>query len=366
VLTALLYAKQRFAYPAFTPVIFNAAIVAGAITLHAPLAVNALVVGVLVGSVGQVVLQVNGLKGITIRALFERDNPQVRRIGRLYTPVALGLIVTEAQVFLDLHLQNSTGPNSVAWLYYATRIYQLPLGFVATAMSLASLPTLSLLRGRAFMETLTRGLKLVTMLIMPAVILLAVLGTPIVAVSFHHGAYRSLDVVSAVAGLDYYLPGLWFASVNQLLIFAFYARNDTTTPVVVNLVAIAGYGLAAVLGLDAFHLGFKALAMADSVKQATLASILFILLWRWHGGLNGFGLTKLAGKVAVAAIISTLVCTLELHYYHDSMHGLKLIAFAVMSCAVGLAAYFGTLMAIRTEELAVIVDRLRARLGRAA
>jgi putative peptidoglycan lipid II flippase len=198
------------------------------------------------------------------------------------------------------------------------------------------------------------------------VVLLAVLGTPIVAVSFHHGAYNLTDVVNAVAGLDFYLPGLWFVAIDQMLIFAFYAKNDTLTPVVVNLVSIAGYCLAALLGLDVFHLSFRGLAMADSVKQVIHAVTLFVLLWRWQGGLSGFGLGRLAGKVAVAAIVSAVVCMLALHHYHDGMQGLKLVAFTVVACSAGLAAYFGTLLALRTEEMQIIVNRLQTRLGRTA
>ncbi len=362
VLTALLYAKQRFVYPAFTPVVFNVGIVAAAIALHEPMAINALVVGVLMGSAGQVVLQMNGLRGVSLRLLFEPSHPKVRKIGRLYVPVALGLIITEAQVFLDLHLQNSTGANSVNYLYYGVRVYQLPLGFVATAMSLASLPTLSLLKGREFMETLTRGLKITALLIMPAVVIFAVLGTPVIAVSFRHGNFSPEGVAATVAGLDFYTPGLFFAAVDQLLVFAFYARNDTKTPVIVGVISIAGYGLAAFLGLDVFNLSFKGLALADSVKQFTHATILFVLLWRMHGSLAGFGMARLCIKVAVASVLSAAVAVLELHVGAGITHGLKLVAYVAGSCLIVLMVYFAALLALRAEEMNLLVGRVLAKL----
>ena len=362
VLTALLYAKQRFIYPAFTPVIFNFMMVLCAVTLHGPLGIKALVVGVLLGAIGQVALQVNGLRGIRLRPRFDRQDPQVRRIGRLYLPVALGLIVTQAQVFLDLGLQNSTGPSSVAWLGYATRVYQLPLGFVATAMSLASLPTLSVLTGHAYRETLIRGLKVVALLIVPAIVILATLGTPIMTLAFLHGKTHANDVSHMVAGLDFYLPGLGFAAVDQLLIFAFYARNDTITPVLVGLLSIAGYGIAAALSLGVFHLGFKGLALADSVKQITHAVTLFILLWRWQGSMAGFGVGKTALKIAVAAIGSAAICVAALHLESASRHGLHLLVYVAVACTAGLAGYFGILSLLRTEELVVIEKKLLGRL----
>lgn len=364
VLTALLYARQRFVYPAFTPVVFNAAIVLAAILLRGPLGVRGLAVGVLLGAVGQVVLQLGGLRGIRLRWRFNRHNPQVRRIGRLYLPVALGLIVTQAQVFLDLALQNSTGGHSVSWLNLATRVYQLPLGFVATAMSLASLPTLSVLTGQAYRETLVRGLKVVALLIAPAIVILAVLATPIITLAFRHGETGAADVASVVAGLDFYLPGLGFAAVDQLLIFAFYAKDNTRTPVLVGLLSIAGYGLVALVALSALHLGYRGLALADSGKQLVHAAVLFALLWRWQGSLAGFGLAGTALKIAGAAAVSAAVCVLALHLGSSIHGGVRLLVFVAVACGAGLASYFGALVALRTEEVWMVFARVRGRLGR--
>jgi putative peptidoglycan lipid II flippase len=272
------------------------------------------------------------------------------------------LIVTQSQVYLDLALQNSTGSHSASWLYVGTRVYQLPLGLVATAMSLASLPTLSVLAGRAYNETLTRGLKVVAMLIVPAVVLLTVLGTPIITLAFRHGQTTTADVSSIVSGLDYYLPGLGFAAVDQLLIFAFYARKDTVTPVLVGLLSIGAYGLVALITLTSTHLGFRGLALADSAKQVSHAVVLFVLLWRWQGSLAGFGLARMALKIAVAGAASALVCVLALHLGANIHHGLRLLVFVVLSCGAGLCAYFTTLALLRAEELTILYGKLRARL----
>lgn len=366
VLTALLYAKQRFIYPAFTPVVFNAAIIVGAVLLQVPLGYRALAVGVLAGAIGQVALQSRGLRGIRLRPRFDRHDPLVRRIGRLYLPVALGLIITQAQVYLDLGLQNSTGSSSASWLYYATRVYQLPLGFVATAMSLASLPTLALLTGHPFRETLARGLKVVALLIAPAVVLLATLSTPIINLAFRHGNLSPADAAGIAGGLQYYLPGLFFAAVDQLLIIAFYAGNDTVTPVVVGVISIGAYGLAALVSLAALHLGYRGLALADSAKQVSHAAILFWLLWRRQGSLAGYGLGVTSLKIIAAALAAAAVCALALHLSGGATHGLRLLIYVVAACGSGLAVYFGTLLLLRTEELILVLERVRVRLARAA
>jgi putative peptidoglycan lipid II flippase len=365
VLTALLYAKQRFIYPAFTPVIFNTSIVLAALVLRGPIGYKAMAVGVLAGGLGQVLLQSRGLHGIHLRPFFDAQDRYVRRIGRLYVPVFLGLIITESQVYLDLALKNSTGPHSTTWLDLGTKIYQLPLGIVATAMSLASLPTLSVVRGREFSAVLIRGLKVVAMLIVPSVIILAIFAQQILTLYALHGKVQPWEIPDIVAGLHYYLPGLGFAAVDQLLIFAFYARNDTVTPVLVGLVSIAGYGIAALISLGLLHLGFRGLALADSVKQIAHATILFILLWRLQGTFAGFGMLRSALQIAAAAAVCVAVCLVAFQLGEGFHQGIKLLLFFVVAATLGLGAYFATLLVLRAEELVLVAARLRARLQRA-
>jgi putative peptidoglycan lipid II flippase len=362
VLTALLYAKQRFIYPAFTPVIFNTSIVLAAVLLRGPIGYRAMAIGVLAGGLGQVVLQSRGLRGIPLRPFFDGHNREVRRIGRLYVPVFLGLIITESQVYLDLALKNSTGPHSTTWLDLATKIYQLPLGVVATAMSLASLPTLSVVQGIDFSRVLIRGLKVVAMLIIPAVIILAVFAQQILTLYALHGKVQPWEIPNIVGGLHYYLPGLGFAAVDQLLIFAFYARNDTVTPVLVGLVSIASYCLTALLSLGVLHLSYRGLALADSAKQITHATILFVLLWRLQGTFAGFGMLRSALQIAAASLVSVAVCLLTVHLGAGFHSGIRLFLFFVVAASLGLVAYFGTLLLLGAEEVTLVVERLRARL----
>ena len=113
-----------------------------------------------------------------------------------------------------------------------------------------------------------------------------------------------------------------------------------------------------------FGLGFRGLAMADSVKQFVHAAVLFVILWRWQGGLAGFGMGRLVVKVAAASTASALVCIGALHLGGTITHGVRLLAFVIGSCAAGLTVYFAALLLLHTEELTVVTDRLRARVRR--
>jgi len=93
--------------------------------------------------------------------------------------------------------------------------------------------------------------------------------------------------------------------------------------------------------------------------------VLFALLWRWQGSLAGFGLGRTALKIAAAALASAAVCVVAMHLGQGITHGPRLALFVIVACGAGLATYFAALAALRTEELAIVGSRLRAKLRRA-
>jgi len=141
-------------------------------------------------------------------------------------------------------------------------------------------------RSRCYRATLARGLKITLILILPAVVVRGVLAQPVIALAFQHGSkFHAYQTAQTAAALQYYTPGLAFAAVDQLLIFAFYAKNDTKTPVVVGVISIVCY---LVVALATLHpLSFRGLALADSAKQLSHAVVLYVLLRRWQGRIGG-------------------------------------------------------------------------------
>lgn len=365
VLTALLYAKQRFIFPAFSPAIFNLSIILAALVLNRFLHINALVVGVVGGALAQVVLQAYGLRNARLRLRLALRDPRVRQIGRLYLPVLLGLVITQVQVLIDLGLANSTGSHGLNYLTFATRIYQLPLGVVATAMSLASLPALSRLDGAPYRATLARGLTITLLLIVPAVVICGVLAYPVIALTLHHGNFNASDARQTADALRYYTPGLAFAALDQLLIFAFYAKNDTKTPVIVGVISIGFY---LIVALTTLHpLSFRGLALADSAKQISHATILYVLLRRRQGRIEGLDLRGALGKILGAGAAMALFCyvVLRLAGTHWTTGTLHLLAFLAVTGGIGMALYLLMLYLWRVPEFTLLVNRLRGRLARA-
>ena len=130
------------------------------------------------------------------------------------------------------NLASQTIEGGIAIMNWATTLVQFPQGLVATAISVAILPTLARQSAemtaaaqRAFNDTLGLGLRLATTLILPACAGLFVLATPIIALLFENGAFLAADTEITAMALRLYLIGLPFAALDLLLVYAFYARR---------------------------------------------------------------------------------------------------------------------------------------------
>ena len=141
--TALLYARRQFVLPALVAAAYNLGIIVTVLLLAGTLDAMSLVLGILVGSALQIGLQAPGLRGFRYSLALDLRHPGVRRIARLYLPVAAGLVVSQVGVLIDRNLASQTGEGSMAAMRFATTLVQFPLGLVGSAVGFAVLPTLS-------------------------------------------------------------------------------------------------------------------------------------------------------------------------------------------------------------------------------
>jgi putative peptidoglycan lipid II flippase len=391
--TGLLYALKRFTLPAFTAAVFNASMVVVALVLTGLLGwgIESLALGLLVGSAMQVALQLPGLRGARLRFSLDWRHPGLRRIARLYAPVVLGLVVSQIGIVIDRNLASRTGEQSIAWMRYATTLVQFPLGLVSAAIALAILPTLSRLasphplppspgvdragasrglRGDAhldeFMDTLATGLKMVLVLILPAVVGLFVLSEPVVALVFQHGDFTPFDTRQTALALRIYLLGTTFAAIDLPLVFAFYARQNTLTPALVGVLGVGLY-LAAALTPALFRdLRMTDLVLANSVQ---LTGHALVMLWLTHrlGSLRGRGLGHTALKALAASLVMGGLAFTSAHWLAVRFPGQALLHEAMVvggAGLVGLAVYGALVALMRLEEAGLLATLLRQRRGR--
>ncbi len=393
VFSGTLFALRSFTLPAFAGVVFNGCIVLVTLALAPSVAwlprlapvpevfpflvarpadgIIVVAIGWLVGAVAQMLLQAPGLNLRRLRLSLNWRHPALKSVALLYLPVMFSLSMDTLIIRpFSYRLASHTGEGGIAIMNWATTLVQFPQGLVATAISIAILPTLarqsaemSAQAQRAFKDTLGLGLRLTSALILPAVAGLFVLAGPIIALLFENGAFLAADTEITAMALRLYLIGLPFAAIDLLLVYAFYARKDTLTPALVGIVSLVCYLAAALLLFERF--GLFSLMIADSVKHFTHASISGILLWRRLDGLGSQWLARTGLKAAIASLLMAGFALVSLPSLTQWIGAASIAreALLVGVCALLYGAVF--LLAARMlkiQELSWLLKLLRERL----
>jgi putative peptidoglycan lipid II flippase len=398
IFSGALYALRAFAWPALAGVVFNAAIVIVMLTLTPPLtviiersgplillvpgrplsAVTAAALGWLIGALAQLLLQLPGMRGARLRPRFDWGSPAIRQIALLYLPVMGSLILDTLVVrTFSYNLASQTIEGALGYMNWATTLIQFPQGLVATAISIAILPTLSrqvaLARaadaaagGEAeYRNILGLGLRLAITLIIPAAIGLFVLAVPIVRLLFEHGEFTAADTVITVDALRLYLIGLPFAAVDLLLVYAFYARQDTLTPALIGVASLVVYMIAALALLPV--IGLFSLMVADSVKHIVHALLSAAILGRRIGGYGPQRiLLTLVKTGAAAGLMGAAALLLEPVFERIFAGGGTIREGLLVLAASGSSAliFFAGAYLLRIEEFGWFIRSLRQRLNR--
>jgi putative peptidoglycan lipid II flippase len=369
VLTSALYAQNRFALPAFATTAYNVGIIVGVVALAQPLGYPALPIGLILGALAQFGLQASGLRDFWrhYRPHIDMKDPAVRRILTLAGTVAAGLVVTTIASLIDANLALRLPEGNYTSMQYATRIIQFPLGIVGLAVSFAILPTLSALnptnRGSlaAYRDALAFGIKLVLLLMLPALALVAALSQPMVAAVFERNAFQSTDSVRTAEIFLFYSPQLPFTAVDYLLINAFYARQNARTPVLVGVLCVVIYLGVALSTVG--PLGARGLALANALQNSSHA---VILLWLLRRSLPDLRLGRALAPFLVRVVPAAALMWFALVAIWPTLNRLGTLPGLVAAAILASALYLAALLALRVSEVHAVVALLRSRLGRGA
>ena len=301
------------------PVVFNLVCIAALLTLSRllPTPGHALAVGVLVAGVVQLawLLIACARAGLAIRPHLPRPtlalaDPAVRLVLRRLGPGLVGAGVAQLNIAIGVVVASLLPAGTVAVLYYADRVNQLPLGVIGAAVGTAILPAFVADRagGRAIGPRLDRGLRGALVLALPAAAALMVLAHPITAVLFGRGAFTPHAVDRSAAALAAYAIGLPATIAARLFAPAFSARGDTATPVRLGLIAV-GANLVASLALIPIA-GPLAPPIAASLAATGYALILAQALARAGDWTPGADLARALGRIVLATLAMAAVLAL--------------------------------------------------------
>ncbi|MBI2016549.1 MAG: murein biosynthesis integral membrane protein MurJ, partial [Candidatus Rokubacteria bacterium] len=195
--TGILNAQGRFAASALGPAVLNVGMIAGVLALATRVdpPILSLALGVLAGGVGQLLVQLPGLRaeGFLVGPSAELRHPALGRIARLLLPSVFGLAAVQVMVFVNTLLASLLAPGSISYLYYADRVMEFPLGIFGIALATASLPTMARQAAagdtRGVAATLNVALRLAVCVCVPATVGLLVLDREIVRILFERGRF---------------------------------------------------------------------------------------------------------------------------------------------------------------------------------
>ncbi len=296
----------HFLAPAAAPAILNLCFIAAAVALAPVMGIKALVVGVVVGGVGQVLMQLPWLRayGLSLWPVWAPSNPHLRRVGRLMLPAAFGAAVYQLAIFANTILASLLAPGAISYLYYADRLIQFPLGVFTVALGTAILPSLSRQAAasspRELVQTLGYGLRLTGFVIIPAMVGLIVLARPVVELLFARGRFTTASAGATAAALVAYAAGLWAVAGVRIVVQAFYAMHDTRRPMIVASVALGVNVLAGIVLMR--WMGHVGLALATSIAAAVNLVGLVVWLGR-RVGLGGLGVMGSLLKSTVLSLV---------------------------------------------------------------
>ncbi|MDH7498357.1 MAG: murein biosynthesis integral membrane protein MurJ, partial [Syntrophomonadaceae bacterium] len=350
----VLNSHKEFVTPALGGILYNVGIITVGLALSDRWGIAAFSVGVVVGALMSVAVQVPALLRVRPSYSFSFDwrDQGFREIMVLMLPVLIGLSVTQFNLFVSQNLASGLGSGTISALKLAQRIMQLPLGIFAVSVAIAVFPTLTGLVARnqmsEFKQATSLGVRTVFFIILPSALGLMALREPIIALLFQQGSFTVQNTQTTAWALFYYALGLFAYSALQVLNRAFYAIKDTVTPVATGVATIAIN-----IGLSVWLVrlwGYRGLALAYSVAGTLNMMALLVLLRMRVGAIGGrriaqsFALSLGASLVMYVTARSTALGLL--HWLPLAAKLSQLVAvFAAIT--LGVVVYGGIALLVR-------------------
>ena len=372
--SGLLNAHGRFFAAAMAPVLLNLVLIAVLLAIAASGRAQTSEAGVIL-SFGVAVAGLAQLGMVALAAVragygFRLAPPRwtagVARLARVGLPGLVAGGVTQINIAIGTVVA-SLQAGAVSYLYYADRVYQLPLGIVGIAIGVVLLPevarTVRQDRHDLAFEAQNRALEFAAVLTLPAAVALVVAAHPIVEVLFERGAFGARDTAETARALAAYGAGLPAFVLVKVLSPAFFAREDTKTPMLIGIaVMIANVTLSVAL-FGAF--GALAVALAATASGWLNAGLLFVVLmkrghWRTDGEVERRLPRVLLAAVVMGAVVAVLGGALQPWMGAENPLATKILALGTL-VGVGIGLFFAAAQAMGAVDLRDVVKLLTRR-----
>jgi putative peptidoglycan lipid II flippase len=359
-ITGILNVRGHFFMPALSPLLLNVSMIVSALFLGQffEQQIFALAIGVLLGGVIQLVLQIPVLIRYRIKLRLDFNfwnDSSVRRVASLMLPGIAGVAIYQLNVVVTRLLASFLPQGSVSYLYYGQRLFEFPQGLFVVSLAQAVLPMMSrqIAEGDndGMHDSLRFAMSLITVFTVPAFVGLILCAKPVYSLFFLGGEFDLMAMNNTAYALICYAPGLIFVGYSRIAAQTFYAFKDTRTPVHVSFWTLFVNVFGGLLLMQWF--GFLGLALALTLASLFNATWLVILLQRRVGGFIRQAIIVPLLKVcpAVIAMATGTWAILTLGEWNVLGHHLAKASILLCAIIVGALLYFAVCYFFKVTEV---------------
>jgi len=348
--SAILNSFYHFLVPSLTPVLLNLAIIVSAVIssrfMSTP--IIGVAAGILAGGALQVSIQIPHL--IKHRHMFSINfnyrHPALKKILLLLVPTLFTFSIYEITAIIEQQIASHIEQGTISVLYFANRLYQLPLAIFAIALSSALLPALSDAAAINDIEGIRNkigtGIKTIFILSLPSAVFLFLMSGEIFEVLFEYGNFSARDTLKCSSALKAYSTGLIFISLYRIFTQAFYAMKNTRTPAISSFITLIFFVSAAPAMTFLTPLGYLGLPVATALSTAVNFSFLLYSLNKSTGKIIEIFFDKNIFKIISLSILLTALLLIFTHFIRTlpEFPGILSLAFAGVLTLISVISGF--------------------------
>lgn len=288
-----------------------------------------------------------------------KNDEALKGMGERVIPILIGAVVAQATTFLERGFAEGVGTGVISALANANQIVQMPMAIFVGAFTLPLFPLLAshVKRGemKEMKQILQKGLAYLLILLIPVTVGLALYAEPIVRLAFQRGAFDEYSVALTAWALPFYGLGLYFLAARDLLTRAFYALENTRTPVVIGAIGIGVYAAANWLLIP--WMGHGGIALANALSALSQAVLLFIWLWKAVGVPVQSGFLKTLAKTLIACLVMGAAIVLA----DPWLSLLPLWIYLPLGIVAAALLYLAVLAILREPLVSELLQKVRRR-----
>ncbi len=369
IISGVLQSLRSFFIYSLSPILYNIGIIFGAIFLVPIYGVDALGFGVVIGALLHLLVQLPSTihHGYRYRLSFGWRDKNVRKIFHLMLPRTIGLATVQINILIMTMLASTTREGGITIFNFANNLQYFPIGIIGVSYAIAAFPALSAIAtnvqmNEKFREYISDTTRQILFFIIPLTIIFLLLRAQIVRIVFGSGAFDWSATISTADALAFFTLSMFAQAISPLLIRAFFALEDTITPLFIGILSTIVTIISAVYFRQ--YLGISGLALGFSIGAITQLTLLWLSLRHKIGSIYEYRSLRSLYKISIAGMFMAVIVQLiklPIAIIVDMTKFWGIFSQGLIAGGLGLITYFGICSLLGLEELHRFKDSMEKR-----